>query len=113
MYASFYQTLDGAWDELEEYERIRRRARRISDSPDVNFGREFLEAVVPDDQKKYIPSKEQIGAGARAHYSAKRALAIGATLAAMDGPLPVGDVIAVAFWTGVAIYNTGIALDWW
>lgn len=113
MYASFYQTLDGSWDELEEYQRINRRARRISNRPDVQLSREFLENVVPDQHKNKIPSKKRFEAGTRSYYSARRAFAIGATLAAMDGPLPIGDTIALAFWSGVAIYNAGIAIDWW
>ena len=43
---------------------------------------------------------------AYATYRTGRALALGASLAAMDGPLPVGDVL------GLAVASAGATLAW-
>ena len=41
----------------------------------------------------------------RRYTQARNAIAIAATMAASDGPLPIGDVIAIGFLTGFAVYQ--------
>ena len=41
----------------------------------------------------------------RRYTSARSALAVAGTLAAADGPLPIGDVLAIGVLTGFALYQ--------
>ena len=41
----------------------------------------------------------------RRYTSARSALAVAATMAAADGPLPIGDVLAIGVLTGFALYQ--------